>query len=144
LKLGALKYLLLVIWLAYFLLPIDLLPDMMGIVGRLDDFALGAYLVYRYLKAADRIANMHKRDAERDAASKQEPKEETVDQSPLEVLGVGNTANEQEVRDAYRQKMAEYHPDKVNHLGEDLKELAHRKCLAIQAAFEQLRSERGW
>jgi DnaJ like chaperone protein len=34
--------------------------------------------------------------------------------------------------------MKEYHPDKVAHLGEELQELAHRKVLEIQKAYQQL------
>ncbi len=35
--------------------------------------------------------------------------------------------------------MKEYHPDKVAHLGEELQELAHKKSLDIQRAYQQLR-----
>jgi DnaJ-domain-containing protein 1 len=35
--------------------------------------------------------------------------------------------------------MQEYHPDKVSHLGEELQEVAHRKTLEIQRAYERLR-----
>ena len=31
-----------------------------------------------------------------------------------------------------------YHPDKVNHLGEELKKVAHEKTLEIKAAYEKL------
>jgi DnaJ-domain-containing protein 1 len=34
--------------------------------------------------------------------------------------------------------MTEYHPDKVTHLGKELQELAHRKVLEIQRAYQQL------
>jgi DnaJ-domain-containing protein 1 len=35
--------------------------------------------------------------------------------------------------------MHEYHPDKVAHLGKELQQLAHRKALEIQQAYQQLR-----
>jgi len=34
--------------------------------------------------------------------------------------------------------VAKYHPDKVTHLGKEFQELAHRKLVAIQRAYEIL------
>ena len=48
-------------------------------------------------------------------------------------------AVEETIHTAYRARMNEYHPDKVAHLGEELQQLAHRKALEIQRAYEQLR-----
>ena len=49
------------------------------------------------------------------------------------------SSSQETIRSAYRARMNEYHPDKVDHLGEELQELAHRKVLEIQKAYRQLK-----
>ncbi len=111
---------------------------MMGVLGRLDDFALGAYLVYRYLRAAKKIGAQEKAyQAEQSSPKSGVGKD--AEQDPHTVLGVEVEAEGKEIREAYRQKMAEYHPDKVRHLGTELQALAHEKSLAIQRAYEELK-----
>ncbi len=43
------------------------------------------------------------------------------------------------IRSADKARMNEYHPDEVTHLGEELRELEHRKALEFQRADQQLR-----
>jgi DnaJ-domain-containing protein 1 len=52
-----------------------------------------------------------------------------------EVLGVAPTAPPNEIRAAYRRLMSQYHPDKVESLGVELRELAERKSKEIGAAY---------
>jgi DnaJ like chaperone protein len=52
---------------------------------------------------------------------------------------VPRSASQETIQAAYRARMNEYHPDKVTHLGEELQQLAHRKALEIQRAYERLR-----
>ncbi len=60
-----------------------------------------------------------------------------------EVLGVDPDASDEEIKRAYRELAKKYHPDRVAHLGEEFRELAHRKFLEIQEAYDRIRSERG-
>ncbi|MBW2144864.1 MAG: DnaJ domain-containing protein, partial [Deltaproteobacteria bacterium] len=39
---------------------------------------------------------------------------------------------------AYRRLAGKYHPDRVNHLGEEFKELAERRFKEIQDAYQDL------
>jgi DnaJ like chaperone protein len=129
--------------LLYFILPFDLLPDMMGPVGRIDDLALMAYLYYRYRR---RAGTEGKAQSATDEAF-QESEEFVRDargEDPFLVLEVDSDATIEQVRDAYRKRMAEYHPDKVSHLGQDLRELAHQKTLVIQNAFEKVKKLKGF
>ncbi len=57
---------------------------------------------------------------------------------PYALLGVTAESSDSEIRKAYRHQLALYHPDKVAHLGDELKAVAHRKTLQIQSAFEAL------
>ena len=62
--------------------------------------------------------------------------------SPFSVLGVKPDANSDELQQAYRQKMHEYHPDRVATLGEELQELANRKSKEINSAYQQIQQLR--
>ncbi len=57
---------------------------------------------------------------------------------PYQILSIPTSSSQETIRSAYRARMNEYHPDKVAHLGGELQELAHRKVLEIQKAYQQL------
>jgi DnaJ-domain-containing protein 1 len=54
------------------------------------------------------------------------------------VLGVPRGASSEAVTQAYRDRLKEYHPDRVAGLGRELQELAHRKTVDIQRAYAEL------
>lgn len=60
-----------------------------------------------------------------------------------QVLGVPPDAEATEIRAAYRRALSQYHPDKVDGLGAELRELAHRKSQEITEAYRQAMAERG-
>ncbi|MDW7711144.1 MAG: J domain-containing protein [Deferrisomatales bacterium] len=62
----------------------------------------------------------------------------------FEVLGVPPSATAEEVKRAYRELVKKYHPDRVSHLGDEFRELANRKFLEVQQAYDRIRSEGGW
>jgi DnaJ-domain-containing protein 1 len=57
---------------------------------------------------------------------------------PYAILGVPRGASTDAVTRAYRDKLKEYHPDRVAGLGAELQDLAHRKTLDIQRAYTEL------
>lgn len=59
------------------------------------------------------------------------------------ILEIEPTASDDEVKKAYRRMAMKYHPDKVSHLGEDFKQVAHEKFKKVQAAYDQVKKERG-
>jgi preprotein translocase subunit Sec63 len=59
-----------------------------------------------------------------------------------QVLGVAPTAGIDEIREAYRRLVAQYHPDKVAQLGPELQALANEKTQAITAAYQDAVRER--
>jgi DnaJ-domain-containing protein 1 len=66
------------------------------------------------------------------------PGEETIDDDPYAVLGVPRGASPDEITRAYREQMKRYHPDRVADLGDELQQVAHRKTLAIQRAYDTI------
>jgi DnaJ-domain-containing protein 1 len=58
---------------------------------------------------------------------------------PHAVLGVERGASDAQLTHAYRERIKEYHPDRVASLGPELRDLAHRKTLEIQRAWSELR-----
>jgi hypothetical protein len=53
------------------------------------------------------------------------------------ILGVPPTANASAIRDAYRELVSKYDPDKVEQLGPELRELAVRRTQEITAAYRE-------
>jgi DnaJ like chaperone protein len=60
------------------------------------------------------------------------------------VLGVSPSDGPEKVKHAYRGLVKQYHPDRVAHLGEEFRQLAHRKFLAVQEAYDRIRLAKGW
>ncbi len=60
------------------------------------------------------------------------------------ILGVASTATNEEVKTAYRNMAKRYHPDKVSHLGEDVKKAAEEKFQKVNDAYETIKKERGF
>jgi len=60
-----------------------------------------------------------------------------------EILQVSPQAPAEEIRQAYRSLISQYHPDKVAGLGDELKALAERKSAQINGAYRQAMLERG-
>lgn len=54
------------------------------------------------------------------------------------ILGVSKDASFKEIKIAYRNACKEYHPDKVQHLGDEFKSVAEKKIKAINKAYNYL------
>ena len=74
-----------------------------------------------------------------------QPKEEPAPMAPAperfepyRVLELSPDASQRQIKAAYRRLMALYHPDKVAHLGDDIKVTAIRKTFEIGHAYEIL------
>lgn len=132
----------LVAGLAYLLWPWDLAMDFLGFVGWIDDLIVSVLAVYMAVKAlraqlrAARGGPRPRREGPRPPAAQDESGPEPED--PRAILGLEADASPEEIRDAYRREMSKYHPDKVAHLGEDLRTVAERRTKLIQRAYEDL------
>lgn len=58
------------------------------------------------------------------------------------VLGVDETATNDEVKKAYRKMAIKHHPDKFSQLGEEQQNAAKKKFQKIQEAYEHIKKER--
>lgn len=145
----------LVLVILYFVSPLDLIPDFLGLPGRLDDVLVG--LAGLYYMARNSAAGKRAEDAGREAGrrpaggqgagrSRTAPREEEPQpgglKDPYEVLGVSREASFEEIRRRYRERLLEVHPDRVQHMGGEFRELAERKTLELNEAFGRIREAR--
>jgi len=127
----------------YVLSPIDLIPDVMVLRGWLDDL-LVLYLLYRYYIKPFLAARGTWRDTGAASGSPPpEPDQNRTAEDPYRVLGLAAGASAEEIRQAYRELAAKYHPDKVEHLGEEFRRLAEQRFKQIQAAYQELKQRHG-
>jgi len=60
-----------------------------------------------------------------------------------DILELTPDATNEEVKKAYRRLAIQYHPDKVAHLGEDIKKAATEKFQTLNTAYEEIKKQRG-
>jgi len=140
----------LILVLLYFLSPVDLVPEILvGPGGLIEDILLVGLMMWfltarrpgetpgdfyrryrRYRRPSPGFGDEERRDGK--APSDQEERD------PFKILGIKPGASPDEIKAAYRRAVAKYHPDKVTHLGKEFQEMAHRKLVVIQRAYEAL------
>ena len=59
------------------------------------------------------------------------------------ILEIEKTATNEELKAAYRKMVKKYHPDKLQHLGDEHVKGAEEKFKQVQKAYEQIQKERG-
>jgi hypothetical protein len=143
------RFLPILIALLYVISPVDAIPDIIPGLGWLDDLIVLGILAW-VLIAQQRgqspwdvfRGRMGGRWTHRSSGPR--PEDLTADFStmdPYALLEVSPSASSEEIKAAYKRAVARYHPDKVAHLGTEFQELAHKKLLAIQEAYEILQSK---
>ena len=148
------KLVLLILAGLYTLNPYDILPDLMIGWGWIDDLIVWG-LLWRYLASqkkkyanyqrfyqhADRgFQNGSKRNAsgrhDRHSGEADLNTEDAWD--PYQILDIDRRASAAEIKQSYRKLASKYHPDKLEHLGDEFKELAERRFKEIQKAYQEL------
>ena len=148
------KLIVTILALLYALSPYDLMPDFAFGWGWLDDLIL-LWLLWRFFYASrgNRLGNQwfHKRSQQffnrqnsqrftdgnaHESGTRFEGNRGTKD--PYKILGISRNATQDEIKKVYRQLANKYHPDKVQHLGDEFKELAENRFKEIQTAYREL------
>ena len=147
---------LVVLILLYVLSPYDLLPDMVIGWGWLDDvLILGFLWRYFYLmkKKRERSQKYYQKSQDhthhyqnfRDAAgesssgSGNQAQDSSVPWDPYKILEIERGASHDDIKQAYRKLAGKYHPDRVEHLGDEFKVLAEKRFKEIQQAYQELK-----
>ena len=144
------KWFCIVVGALYFFSWIDIIPDRIHpLIGRLDDFIFLGFLAWRYYKLKKKIeiegasnsknSTQHATESQQRGDSSARAAENSFD--PYRELEISRGASMEEIDSAYKKLMTQYHPDKVHHLGPELKKVAHEKTLAIQRAYEALKKQ---
>lgn len=163
------KIALIILSLIYVISPFDLIPEsLFGPAGLPDDLVVFAFMVYMILTGRSPLPFM-KFFKQQEASRGQEtgPWKTGRDAShgtgstgrragpengfaedgyarqsgkdPYHILEIPPDATFEAIKKSYREKAAQYHPDKVSHLGKEFQEIAHRKFVDIQWAYDELK-----
>jgi DnaJ-class molecular chaperone len=148
------KIILLILAGLYTLNPYDILPDFMIGWGWLDDLIIWG-LLWRYLASQKKkFANYQRFYQHAERGYENESRSGTNGQhgwrsgeansntgtawDPYYILEIDRSASAVEIKQAYRELALKYHPDKLEHLGDEFKELAEIRFKEIQKAYQEL------
>lgn len=67
----------------------------------------------------------------------------TASDADYRILEIAPDASDAEVKKAYRAAAIKHHPDKVSHLGEDVRKAAEEKFAQVNEAYERIKKSRG-
>ena len=145
----------LILVILYFISPVDIFPDFLGLPGRVDDFLValvGLYFMYTNPtgKKRDRKArNGPESTRSGEGAGNREdpgtgasPGKDDGPRDPYEVLGVSPDTPLPQIRRRYRERLLQVHPDRIEHLGDEFKDLAEQKTRELNEAFQSIQAAR--
>jgi DnaJ like chaperone protein len=86
----------------------------------------------------------HREEAAREEVRKDHGarKEDDPPRSWWEILNVDRNATADQIKEAFRREISKYHPDRVEGLGIELRELADRKSKEVNRAYTIAREKR--
>lgn len=85
-----------------------------------------------------------KQQSEQKAESRPQTDTEMTEGWALGMLGLESGATIDQIKTAYKQRIKEYHPDRVETLGDEIKELAKKKTRDINSAYNFLKKTKGF
>ena len=158
----------LILIVIYLLSPIDIIPDYFGLPARIDDLFVALWGLY-YVYANSRTnpgggwstgGGSRVGQGETRKRGPQEPsdrsrqgtagspgsdgpfgQDEHVLRDHYQILGVTKGTARPDIRRHYRDLILQYHPDRVQHLGQELQQLAEEKTREINKAYQEIKKE---
>ncbi len=124
--------------IVYIVSPIDIMTDLLPIIGWIDDLIILGLTIWFVNKYLPRYRYYQAKTTSSNREETTYTQTEHFDEDPYAILGVSRKATQQEIKKVYHELAAKYHPDKVDHLGDEFKELAHKKFVQIQEAYQRL------
>jgi len=64
-------------------------------------------------------------------------------ENDYKILEIDSSATDEEVKKAYRKQAMKHHPDKVNHLGDDIRKAAEERFAKLNECYERIKKARG-
>lgn len=110
--------------------------------GLIGFFVVNAFLERR--RVNDGSSQQERSQADSEQTRADAPQNERTASLRLwwEILGVSKDASPDAIKTAFRKEIARYHPDRVEGLGRELRELAERKAKEINSAYSAAKRER--
>jgi DnaJ like chaperone protein len=153
------KLILLILAGLYTLNPYDIFPDLMVGWGWIDDIIIWI-LLWRYISSRKNAFTRNQRfyeqargkfagnskagsSTENQYKSNNPDAEDVTPWDPHRILGIEPNASVEQIKQAYRELASRYHPDKLEHLGEEFKTLAEKRFKEIQQAYQELKGKGG-
>ena len=97
-------------------------------------FVMVGYFIFRY------VTKTFKEETYRGSAGGgyqyQDRRHANTEEGYRQILGVTTGDDPATIKRKYKELLAKYHPDKVQHLGIEFQEMAERKTQAIMEAYE--------
>ena len=146
--------------LAYFVSPIDFIPDLLVLgIGSVDDILLvvitlrmvSRYVRPKHVEQARRLLETKsgKRQEEQSREEKNGPHDSRRRRAHTrnedyyaEILGLNGDMSPSHIKSRYSDLAKQYHPDRVQHLGGEFREMAERKMKEINEAYEYFKNKR--
>ena len=150
------RIILILLGIAYFISPVDMIPDfMVPFLGFIDDGIIIAIIYYlirygtlppfllkrkqSFEKPKDQKSNhSDSEDRKPGSAENKNTSAQSGLKNPYDILGIHPGASRKEIITAYKEAVKKYHPDKLSYLGEEFSNLANQKFLEIQKAYDTL------
>ena len=100
-------------------------------------FIIVCYFIFRYL-----MKMLKEMKFQRNESSGYQGQEySNTEEGYRQVLGVAAGDSPSDIRKKYKELLAKYHPDKVQHLGIEFQEMAEKKTKLIMEAYEFFRKK---
>jgi len=64
-------------------------------------------------------------------------------ENDYKILEIAPSASDDEVKKAYRRQAMKHHPDKVNHLGDEIRKAAEERFAKLNESYERIKKARG-